>query len=101
MLTHPLKNECYLALIEKRHAEKYYKMLEKNRDYYKGILHFIDKIKDKKGTEALIMNAQKSMIEGEMVIWGLWKKGEIIGVVHVRDINEDLKSGGADVILDN
>ncbi|MFH2115711.1 MAG: hypothetical protein ABIJ86_14525 [Spirochaetota bacterium] len=70
MLSYPLSMDCHLALIEKRHCGKFFRFLEKNREHYRGILHFIEKIKDEKDAEAFIMSSLEMMIRGEMVVWG-------------------------------
>ncbi len=100
MLSYPLKMDCYLALIEKRHYKKFFKFIEKNREYYRGILHFVDNLKNEKDSEDFIFNSLKMMIEGKMVFWGIWSKENIIGEVSVRDIDEEFKSAEIGYFID-
>ena len=92
MLKHDLKFGCYLAFVEKRHSLKFYNFLEKNREYFTGILHFIDNIKNERDAAIAIEQSAKMIVEGTGFFWGIWRDNEIIGMISMRDINEDLKS---------
>jgi ribosomal-protein-serine acetyltransferase len=100
MFSYPLKMDCYLALIEKRHYKKFFNFIEKNREYYRGILHFIDNLKNEKDSEAFILNSLGMMIEGKMVFWGIWSKEDIVGEVSIRDIDEEFKSAEIGYFVD-
>ena len=100
MLSKPLDMDCRLALIEKRHSGKFFRFLGKNKERYRGVLHFVEKIKDEKDAEAFIMSSLEMMIRGELVGWGLWHKDDIIGEVSVRDINEEFKSAEIAYFID-
>ena len=92
MLKHDLKLGCYLAFIEKRHSLKFYNFLEKNRKHFTGRLNFIDKIKCESDATNAIERAANMIVEGSGFFWGIWRNDKIIGMISMRDINENLKS---------
>ncbi len=92
MLTHDIADGYYLALIEKRHLEQFNTYLENNRQHFTGILHFIDKVAGKDDVARIIESLARMLVDGTGFAWGLWHDNAIIGMVSVRDINEELKS---------
>jgi len=100
MLNHSLNENCYVALIEKRHAKIYYEFIERNRENYKGILHFIEHIHTEKDTEEFILKTQIKMAEGTLCVWGIWEQKKIIGVVSARNIDEEFKSAEISYCID-
>jgi ribosomal-protein-serine acetyltransferase len=92
MLRTDLKSGCYLALIEKRHSMKFYTFLEKNRKHFTGRLNFIDRIKNENDAANAIERAANMIVEGSGFFWGIWRNDDIIGMISMRDINENLKS---------
>jgi ribosomal-protein-serine acetyltransferase len=101
MLRHPLKLDCHLALIEKRHATAFFAFVEKNRERYRGILHFIEKLGSVKDTEAFIIKGQHAMADGSFCSWGIWEGTRIIGVVSVRDMDEEFRAGEISYCIDH
>ncbi|HET7839947.1 MAG TPA: hypothetical protein VFL04_09305, partial [Rectinemataceae bacterium] len=88
MLSHPLKDDCHLAVIEKRHAAAFFAFIEKNRAHYKGVLRFIEKLTSVKEVEAFILRGQHAAADGSFCSWGIWDGRTIVGVVSVRDMDE-------------
>jgi len=91
---------CYLALVEKRHSRKFFEFIEKNRKYYTGILHFIDKLKNEKDAELFINDSLEMMKQGKMVYWGIWNEKNIIGEVSIRGIDEEFKKAEIGYFID-
>ncbi len=100
MLSYPLKHNCHLALIEKRHAAAFFAFLEKNREHYRGILRFIEKLRSEKDTESFIVRGLEAMAHGSFCSWGLWDGKRIVGVVSVRDMDEDFRAGEISYCID-
>jgi ribosomal-protein-serine acetyltransferase len=92
MLECRVKDVFFLRLIEKRHVEKFYEFLENNREYFTGILHFIDNVKDKTDVINIIKKFSEMILNGTGFAWAIWHEDKIVGTISIRDINEELKS---------
>lgn len=89
-----------VKMLEKRHGPEFFAFIEKGRANFEEWIPFVSKVKSLEQTEAKIEAFLDMFKNGTGYFWCLWEKKRIIGLVLIKDINEETKSAEIGYMLD-
>jgi RimJ/RimL family protein N-acetyltransferase len=89
-----------IRLLEKRHAREFFAFIEKGRANFEEWIPFVSKTKSLEQTEAKIGTFLEMFKNGTGYFWCLWDKKRIIGLILIKDINEETKSAEIGYMID-
>lgn len=92
MFTYRVNDNIDLVLLESRHAEEYYALIDANREHLGQWLPWVDGTKTPDDTRAFIRNVRKRFAEKGDIVAGIRVDGKIAGFIGLEDINEALHS---------
>ena len=91
MLKTKIDNDLELCILEPRHAEQVYALLDESRLYLREWLPFVDSSKSVDSTIAFIKQSLKQYADNQGSSLGIWYKGELAGIIGLHWINWDNK----------
>ena len=100
MLKIELTSGIHLGLIEKRHSPQFFSYIQNNMDNFKGILNFVDRMKNQDAVDALVKAFADMQTAGTGFLWGIWENDSLIGSINAHDINLFVKSGEISYFID-
>ena len=87
MFSYRLNEESELRLLEPRHAEEVFALVEASRTHLREWLPWVDSTKERKDSEAFIKATMAQFGENNGFQAGIWYKGELAGVVGLHSID--------------
>lgn len=94
MLTHPLSEDLSLVLLEPRHAEALFRVVDANRGYLRQWLPWLDINRSPEDTLSFIQRAQKQFAENNGFQTALQFRGEVAGMIGYMRIDWQHRSAG-------
>jgi len=96
MFRHRLTGGAELRLMERRHAEQIYTVVERNREYLRKWLPWVDKTHSAADTRAFIDSAIAQFADTNGLAAGIWVRGRFAGAIgmHAVDWNNCASSIG-------
>ena len=91
MLKTKIDNDLELCILEPRHAEQVYALLDESRLYLREWLPFVDSSTSVDSTIAFIKQSLKQYADNQGSSLGIWYKGELAGIIGLHWINWDNK----------
>jgi ribosomal-protein-serine acetyltransferase len=89
-----------IRLLEKRHARKFFAFIEKGRVHFEEWIPFVSKTRSLEQTETKIVTFLEMFKNGTGYFWCLWDKKRIIGLILIKDINEETRSAEIGYMID-
>jgi ribosomal-protein-serine acetyltransferase len=87
MFKYQVNEDIYLTLIEHRHAEEFFQLMVKNRDYIGEWLSFVYKVNKVEDTIQFIESTLKKFSQNNGLNTCIWYKGEIAGTIGLHFID--------------
>ncbi len=94
MLTHAVSDDLGLVLVEPRHAESLFRLVDQNRAHLRQWLPWVDATRSAEDTVAFIRGTQKQFGENNGFQTALLYRGEIAGMVGHLQIDWHNRSTG-------
>jgi len=91
MLKSRIDNGLELSMLEERHTEQLYGLMDECRPYLREWLPFVDNSKSADSTKAFIKQSLKQYAANQGSSLGIWYKGELAGVIGLHWINWENK----------
>jgi ribosomal-protein-serine acetyltransferase len=91
MLEAVLKDEVVIKIVEKRHARDMMDFVERGRDWFARWIPFVSRTHEVKEIEQIIQRYLDKYAKATGAFYGLWEQGKMIGLVLIRDVDEDAK----------
>jgi len=92
MFTYKINEETELRLLEKRHAEALFQLVDQSRLHLREWLFWVDYNKAVKNSEEFIDVTLKQFVTNNGFQAGIWYKGELAGIIGLHGINWTNKS---------
>jgi ribosomal-protein-serine acetyltransferase len=73
--------DAELVLLEERHAEEVFRQIDRNREYLRQWLPWLDGTRTADDTREFIDGARAQLEKGEGMVAGIWQEGELVGLV--------------------
>ena len=80
-------DDAELRLLEERHTEELFALVEKNRAYLREWLPWLDAMQILEHERAFIRTCQEKFASGEGLATGIWYLGKIVGVIGFNAIS--------------
>ena len=96
MFSHQIDPETELRLLEERHAAELFALTDKNRDYLREWLPWLDGTSSVGDTTAFINGTLQKFAENGAVSTGIWHRNKLVGVIglhHVDWVNSSTSIG--------
>lgn len=90
------KDKIKLRFLKLKNAQALYSLVEKNRNYLRQWLQWLDETKSVEDTKKFIINTQKKFTSGEAVYFGIWYKNKLVGTIgfiYIHQINRKASIG--------
>jgi len=87
-----MNDDAELRLLELRHAENLFFLIDQSRDYLREWLSWIDLTKEVNDSKEFIQSALKQFGDNNGFQAGIWYKGELAGVIGLHHIDWTNKS---------
>ncbi len=86
MLCHRLGRRAELRMLEPRHAEELFALVDRNRERLRKWLPWVDGTKSAEDTTKFIRESLKRHAETGEVVAGMWHRGKLAGTIglHIR-----------------
>jgi ribosomal-protein-serine acetyltransferase len=91
MLKSRIDKDLELSVLEERHADQVYALIDEARPYLREWLPFIDTSKSVDSTKEFIKKSLKQYADNQGSSLGIWYKGELAGIIGLHWINWDNK----------
>lgn len=79
-------DDLVLAVIEERHSQALYTLVEEGRETLRPWLPWVDKVQNLDDYQAWVRNSLNEFATGEGVHAALWFRGEAVGVISLHSI---------------
>jgi ribosomal-protein-serine acetyltransferase len=93
MLSLELSNDAELQLLQMRHAEEVFSIIESNRDHLRPWLHWVDDARSVEDTKAFVQRCLEEFAAGTGITCSVWRSGEVVGIVGLTSIELLNRSG--------
>lgn len=87
-----IDKDIELKILETRHAEEDYNLINKEREHLRKWLPWVDNTKDVKDVKSFIESSLKQFADNDGFISGIWYKGKFAGVIGFMEISWNHKS---------
>lgn len=87
MFSYSLNEEIELRLLEPRHAETLFLLVDHSRNHLREWLPWVDATKEKSDSQAFIESAMKQFGANNGFQAGIWYKGKLAGVIGLHNID--------------
>lgn len=87
MFTHSIDEHTELRLLEERHAEPIYALVEGNREHLRQWLPWVDASRSADGTREYIRGMLRRFGANNGFAAGIWYRGELAGIIDFHAIN--------------
>jgi ribosomal-protein-serine acetyltransferase len=94
------KEEIELKTFTKDQASLLFSLVDKNRDYIREWLTWVEKTKSINDVEIKIKELEEKEQKGEGINFGIWYKNKLVGVVGFNFINKEHKKAAIGYWLD-
>jgi ribosomal-protein-serine acetyltransferase len=88
LFSYRIDDELELRLIEERHAQARYDLIDRNREYLQQWLGMLPQIKSVEESRESIRAGLEGFAKGEALPSGMWYKGEYVGSMSLVHINQ-------------
>lgn len=88
-----ISDKLHLDLLEDKHADPIFKMIETNRQYLKVWLSFVEAIKTPEAAMAFVKGSQQRNREGKEYAFVVVENNEIVGRIGIYKIDQQHKTG--------
>jgi ribosomal-protein-serine acetyltransferase len=92
MFRRSIGNDTELALLEARHAEEVFRLIDRDRAHLRQWLPWVDSTSAVDDTQEFIRRSLEQYAKGEGVVAGIWQQGRLAGVVSFIGINPGCRS---------
>jgi RimJ/RimL family protein N-acetyltransferase len=86
--------------LEKRHAKEFFSFVEKGRAHFENWIPFVSATTSLEIAEKKIDTYLDMVKSGEAYFWCLWKGGEIIGLILIKDIDNKARTAEIGYMID-
>ncbi|HTX73292.1 MAG TPA: GNAT family protein [Rectinemataceae bacterium] len=100
MLKLEVKSGICARLLERRHAEKFYAFVERGRAHFENWIPFVSAMSSVEAAHAKISRYLELFREGSGYFWGLWDTDRIVGLILIKDIDEEAKTAEIGYMID-
>ena len=80
-----------LRLLEPRHAEALFSLVNRNRDYLGAWLSFVERMETVKDIEAYVHRGLEQLAKNNGFQLGIWLHGELVGVIGLHYISPQFR----------
>ena len=87
MFVFAIDQDLELRLLEERHAEELFALTDKNREYLKRWLPWLDGTTTAADTKRFIQFTLNKLAKNDGLTAGIWYRGELVGVIGYVAIN--------------
>ncbi len=87
MVTHKLREDAELRLLEPRHAEELFGLIDRNRERLRPWMMFVDYATSVDAERAFIISALKQFADGQGFHCGIWLDGKLVGGIGMMPID--------------
>ena len=86
-----INEQLELRVIDIEHASAFYQLIDKNRLYLRKWLAWLDKTNSVEDLVGFINRVKKDIDAGEALCFLIWRHEEILGIIHLVDIDKNNK----------
>lgn len=87
MFTYPLDATCELRLLEQRHAQEWFELVEQDRPHMRAWLGWLDDFKTVQDAQNFIQIALNQFVASAGMKAGIWVEGKLAGGVSFQDVD--------------
>jgi ribosomal-protein-serine acetyltransferase len=87
MFRAPVREDVELRLLEERHAETIFKVVDRNRAYLREWLPWVDATNAEDDTLSFIRSMRDQFANNQSITAGIWQRDRFIGTIGVHKIN--------------
>lgn len=87
MFTHRLADDLELRLLEERHAEELFQVIDRSRAHIRRWMNWVDGVTGPDDQRAFIRRALEQFARNEGFHTGIWLKGALIGCIGCHFVN--------------
>ncbi len=91
-----IRPTAYLELLNERHSEELFALVERNRTYLRKWLSWVDATRSEEDILSFIRSAREEFAANRGIAAGIWSEGQIAGVIgahRVDFVNRKAESG--------
>lgn len=92
MFSYQLTEDACMKLLEPRHAEELYALIDRNRPHLREWLNWVDGTQSAADSKSYIQYMLKRYSEGNGLQAGIWFQGSLAGVISFHSIDEAHKA---------
>lgn len=87
MFSYKIEPDLELRLLEERHAEAFFNLIDQNRAYLLEWVYWVDKVKSADDASGLIKDWLQQFARNDGFVAGIWFKGELAGIINLNYIH--------------
>lgn len=87
MFTLKISTDLELRLLEERHADELFSLVERNRRELRQWLPWLDETKSPQDSKSFILYSLDGFAKGKCLVSGIWFQGKIAGVISFNSVN--------------
>lgn len=91
MFVHKLDDETYLKLVDYHDAEDLFQLVDRNRDYLRAWMPWIDMTQKVEDTKSFIESVMKKYANNDGFDAAIYHKGEVAGTIGLHQLNQSHK----------
>jgi len=100
MIQQELQPGIVIKLIEKRHAQSFLNFIDKSRSHFSEWIPFVSKTTNIDLTEKKIDLFLDMYKNGTGYFWCIWKDNNIIGLILIKDVDNQVRSAEIGYMID-
>lgn len=85
--THRLDDETELGLLEPRHAEELFALVDRNREYLRRWLNWVDRTNSADDTGAFVGRQLRQLADNSTIAAGIWHTGTLVGTIGLEYVS--------------
>jgi len=91
MFEHVMGDELTMGMLEMRHEQQFYDLIDRNREHFGRWLTWIQATKTVADAGAFIQRYLNKYAGSDGILVGLWHQKNLVGVVLIREIDHSVK----------
>lgn len=93
-------DELTMRMLEMRHEQQYYELIDRNRAHFGRWLTWIQATKTAVDAGAFIQRYLKRHADGNGILVGLWHRNTLVGAALIREIDHSVKCAEMGYFID-
>lgn len=87
MFSYKIEPNLELRLLEDRHSEAFFNLIDQNRAYLLEWVYWVDRVRSAEDARGFIKNWLQQFARNDGFVAGIWFRGELAGIINLNYIH--------------